>query len=279
MRTVQPTNHGLVFLAGVLALAGGCGQINGAPGSAPPAQGAGSLTAATARFAASDGHEPGEPPRNPDPSQEPLTPPGATVRGHVLFVHGHGGDPWRFAKMRRWLEDDGYQTYTMAFPSMEEDMDWLAWFVKGRIREIMRDHAAAEVDLVAHSMGGLISRAYIRYLSGEKTTKRVITFQSPHHGLFLASIPLFPRFMISENLRKQVSINSAFLRKLNANDETPGNVRYTSIISKQDQYISVKSARLEGATNYVISGPNHTTAMWDPVVTGLIKGSLAEGRQ
>jgi triacylglycerol lipase len=279
MRTVQPPNHGLVFIAGVLALTGGCGQLNGASDTTVSTQGSGNGPAAMARFATSDDHEPGEPPEDPNPSKEPLTPPKATIRGHVLFVHGHGGDPWRFAKMRRWLEDDGYRTYTMAFPSMEEDMDWLAWFVKGRIREIMRDHGAAEVDLVAHSMGGLISRAYIRYLNGEATTKRLITFESPHHGLLLATIPLFPRFMISENLRKQVSLNSAFLRKLNATDETPGSLRYTSIISKQDQYISVKSAHLEGATNYVISGPNHTTAMWDPVVTGLIKGSLAEGRQ
>ncbi|MBM3269793.1 MAG: alpha/beta fold hydrolase [Candidatus Sericytochromatia bacterium] len=256
---------GVLALMALLPMAAGCGQS-----AALTAQGATPVSAQAAKVADDDG-DTGAP-------KEPLTPPRATIRGHVLFVHGHGGDPWRFDRMRRWLEDDGYRTYTMAFPSMEEDMDWLAWFVKGRIREIRRDHGAAEVDLVAHSMGGLISRAYVRYLQGETTTKRVITFESPHHGVPLAAIPFFPRFMISENLRRQVAPGSDFLDKLNEQDETPGNVRYTSIISKNDGYIPVKSAHLEGATNYVISGPNHTTSMWDPVVTGLVKASLAEGR-
>ncbi len=250
----------------LLPMAAGCGQ---APALAPET--APQLAIQAAPVPEDDG-DTGYP-------KEPLTPPRASVRGHVLFVHGHGGDPWRFDRMRRDLEADGYQTYTMAFPSMEEDMDWLAWFVKGRIREIRRDHQTEEVDIVAHSMGGLISRAYIRYLQGETTTKRVITFESPHHGVPLAAIPLFPRIMISENLRRQVKPGSDFLDKLNETDETPGSVRYTSIISKNDGYITVNSARLEGATNYVISGPNHTTSMWDPVVTGLVKASLAEGRK
>lgn len=246
------------------SLLGGCGAPAGSPAS--PAQAA---TGATLQ-AKEDG--------DPGARKEPLTPPSGKARGHVLFVHGHGGDPWRFDQMRLALEKDGYRTYTMAFPSMEEDMDWLAWWVKARIKEIKRDHGATEVDLVAHSMGGLISRAYIKYLDGGRDARRVITFQSPHHGVGFARIPLFPRIMISENLRRQVAPGSDFLKKLNAEDETPGDVRYTSIISHQDQYISVGSARLDGATNYVISGPDHTTSMWHPVVIGLIKGALAEGR-
>lgn len=262
MRSVHLT-RGLMLGATMLSLLAGCGASTGS--------GASMRNAAATLVQA---HDEGD----PDPRTEPLTPPGPTVRGHVLFVHGHGGDPWRFDQMRLALEKDGYRTYTMVFPSMEEDMDWLAWWVKARVKEIRRDHGATEVDLVAHSMGGLIARAYIRFLQGEQATRRVITFESPHHGVGFAAIPLFPRIMISENLRRQVAPGSEFLKRLNDRDETPGDVRYTSIISRQDPYISVKSAHLEGATNYVISGPNHTTAMWDPVVIGLIKGALAEGR-
>lgn len=262
MRSVHLT-QGLMLGATLLSLLSGCGAASQATVNAGPATD-------SAMRAQDDG--------DPDPRQEPLTPPSGPARGHVLLVHGHGGDPWRFDQMRLAMEKDGYRTYTLTFPSMEEDMDWLAWWVKARVKAIRRDHGTTEVDLVAHSMGGLISRAYVRYLDGGQHVPRVITFESPHHGVGFAAIPFFPRIMISENLRRQVAPGSDFLRKLNAGDETFGNVRYTSIISKNDPYISVKTAHLEGAANYVISGPDHTTAMWDPVVIGLIKGALAEGR-
>ncbi len=262
MRSVGLT-RGLMLGATLLSLATGCG----AAGNVPAASGPESTGVVRAQ---EDG--------DPGARREPLTSPSGPVRAHVLFVHGHGGDPWRFDQMRLALEKDGYATYTMAFPSMEEDMEWLAWWIKARVKEIKRDHGAREVDIVAHSMGGLISRAYIRYLEGGQHVPRVITFESPHHGLLVAAIPLLSRIMISENLRRQVAAGSPFFDRLNAMDETPGDVRYTSIISKNDQYISVKSAHLEGASNYVISGPNHTTSMWDPVVTALVKAALAEGR-
>lgn len=193
----------------------------------------------------------------------------------VLFVHGHGGDPWRFDPMRKALEDQGYRTYVMEFPSMEEDMGWLSWWVKSKVGAIKRERGVEKVDLVCHSMGGLIARHYVRFLDGERHLKHFVTLATPNHGVPFAAIPLFPRFMISERLRRQVEPKSDFLKTLNQGDPTPGNVPYTSIGSHQDRYVPIESSKLDGATNFAIKGPTHTSIMFDPVPVKLVSDALA----
>lgn len=210
-------------------------------------------------------------------TSKPGGPTQAAARSHVLFVHGHGADPWRFDKMRQVLEAAGHRTYTMAFPSMEEDIDWLAWWVRGRTRALAREHDVPKIDVVCHSLGGLIARYYVKFLEGDKHVARLITLASPHHGIFFAQIPFFPRFMISERLRIQVVPASPILKNLNEGDETPGSVLYTTIGSEADAYIDTKSSQLKGATNHVLKYSTHTSIVSDTLPTNLVKAALSEG--
>ena len=99
----------------------------------------------------------------------------------VVLIHGldsHSGVWWSMAQM---LEAEHYQVGYFGFPSdgpIQDDANRLA-------DEMAALHAAfprARVDVIAHSMGGLIARAYIE---GDRYTQPIdhfIALGPPNHG-------------------------------------------------------------------------------------------------
>ncbi|HEY6402709.1 MAG TPA: alpha/beta fold hydrolase, partial [Blastocatellia bacterium] len=72
------------------------------------------------------------------------------------------------------------QTKTIA-----QNAEELARYIAG----VKRSTGAQTVDLVAHSMGGLISRYYIDRLMGNRDVAQLIMLGSPHGGTSCASLP------------------------------------------------------------------------------------------
>ena len=80
----------------------------------------------------------------------------------ILFVHGLGGHRSNFAPMRLWFRLHGRgRTYSVGFRP-ELALDAMAEQLRGAITEVLAANGLAadsQVDLVAHSMGG-ISRGW-----------------------------------------------------------------------------------------------------------------------
>ena len=84
------------------------------------------------------------------------------------------------------------------------------------------------VDLVAFSMGGLISRWYVQKLGGAERVQRLITLATPHNGTIFAYLPVN-----SPGLR-QMQPESAFLTELNQDLSPLARLRFTSIWTPLD---------------------------------------------
>lgn len=126
-----------------------------------------------------------------------------------------------------------------------------------------------KVIIVAHSMGGLVSRNYIKNYGGDKKVYKLITVGTPHHGVY-NRVGALCGTLITGHLGLQecedMQNGSSLIVKLNNDDETPGTVDYTSIIgsgciyqgdtaeAEGDGVVRVSSATLEGATNIKVSG-------------------------
>ncbi|WP_409013479.1 esterase/lipase family protein [Dyadobacter sp. CY351] len=80
------------------------------------------------------------------------------------------------------------------------------------------------IDLIAFSMGGLISRYYLQRLGGLAKTDRFITIATPHHGTLAAYFLPFPGI-------KQMRPNSLFLIDLNGNLEQMQELVFVSYYS------------------------------------------------
>lgn len=99
----------------------------------------------------------------------------------VLLVHGLDSDRTKWFRMADLLADAGYQVGWFSYPSDQPIADSAALFAKHY--EAMRDiYPTMPVDVLAHSMGSLVTRSYIesdQYVGG---VDHLILIGPPNHG-------------------------------------------------------------------------------------------------
>jgi len=119
--------------------------------------------------------------------------------------------------------------------------------------------------IVAHSMGGLVARAWMRRF-GTAHVARIITLGTPHHGTDLA------QKAPGDNAR-QMQRNGEWLARLDADDRAQRRL-ITSIYSWHDNIIAPQdSCHLPGARNIALHGIGHVALGRHPEIA---KHILAE---
>ncbi len=101
----------------------------------------------------------------------------------VVLVHGYGGNHGAFLPLAAYLRARGVQQL-LRFDYRASDgiertarelRDFLKWSVRG-----------GRIDLVCHSLGGLVGRVYLEQLGGARRVDRCITLGTPHRGTYNA---------------------------------------------------------------------------------------------
>jgi hypothetical protein len=143
------------------------------------------------------------------------------------------------------------------------------------------------VDVIAHSQGGLVTRAALadEVDRGDRLLPplgAIVTLGSPHRGADLAtaasmmSHPLAGRLALAavgqavgaapeptSPAVQQLSETSGFVRKLNERP-VPKGVRVTSIAGRTDLVVPAPRARLGGASNVTVSARDHDSLPRSP---------------
>lgn len=133
-----------------------------------------------------------------------------------------------------------------------------------RLREIINllkyRTSAKKVNIVAHSMGGLVTRQYLD-LFGTNDVNKVITVNTPHKGIS-GRVRRICSILGASKECNDMSEGSIFLERLNSKP-IPREVEFHAIRSVGckmdygkygDGIVTEESARLEGAKNYIING-------------------------
>lgn len=114
--------------------------------------------------------------------------------------------------------------------------------------------------LVAHSMGGLAVRAWLRDHDGDARVHGVITVGTPHHGTWLG------RFGLAPNTR-QMRWNSSWLAALAAQEPPERYRRFTCFYGHCDNIVfPCSTATLPGADNRHLRGHAHVHMLRHPDV-------------
>jgi triacylglycerol esterase/lipase EstA (alpha/beta hydrolase family) len=101
------------------------------------------------------------------------------------------------------------------------------------VASVRAQTGAAKVSLVGHSQGGLMPRYFIKHLGGAAVVEDLVGLAPSNHG---TTNPLAPLALSCPACRQQVA-GSAFLRDLNAGDESPGDASYTQVVTRYDQVV------------------------------------------
>jgi triacylglycerol lipase len=138
------------------------------------------------------------------------------------------------------------------------------------IDELLQRTGAAEVDIVAHSMGGLATRWY---LLGEHDppVRRIVFIASPHRGTLSA------HFAWGEG-RPEMMPDSPFLEALNTSAPVPPDVEAITIRTSLDTHIVPgESATLPGVTDHLLCCPTHAGLLRDDEVFEIVRRFLEGG--
>lgn len=194
-----------------------------------------------------------------------LSPAGALALDPILFVHGWSGSASNWNTMIERFEKDGYpKSYLSAYSyntSSQSNKVDAEKEVKSHVESLEKATGATKVDIIAHSMGSLNTRWYIKFVSGgEANVDDWVSLGGPNHGTETAN------FCFGTPCT-EMRIGSTFLKELNAGDETPGTVNYGTWWSPCDEFINPDSSvPLEGASNHETACLSHLALLTDQTV-------------
>jgi len=176
----------------------------------------------------------------------------------VLLIHGYINNAGAMFTLYDELAQQGYGVHTINLEPVHGDIERHAPRLEARVRGILERSAADQVVLVAHSMGGLAARAYLRACP-HAPVAQLITLGSPHQGTPAA-------YTAWGRAGKQMRPGSAWIAALAA-DENRRAARedgarwpcpLLTIYSYDDNIAFPQHcARLEGARETAIAGVGH----------------------
>lgn len=197
-------------------------------------------------------------------------PPPAPAQRPVVLIHGVlvNDGVWLF--VRRFLARRGVApVYTINYGPPLGDIEGFAEQLHAKIEEVRAATRANRVVLLAHSMGGLVARAYLRRHGGERVAK-LITIGTPHHGSVLAFT--FPGCCLG-----QMHPGNPWLAELNRDENRAAPVPITSIWSRHDSMVAPQaSAALKGAENIPVVGVAHNALLADGLVMECVASAIVK---
>lgn len=194
-------------------------------------------------------------------------PAAAKVALPVVLLHGVGCNAGVWTGYRRHLAARGMRAvYALSYGPPLHSIELFADQLALMIAAIEAATGATQVILVGHSMGGLVSRAYLRrYGSGK--VRRLVTLGTPHHGSMHAWL------MFGQSLA-QLRPGNPWLAELNrhANAEL---VPAVSLWSWHDSMVSPQtSSRIDWGENIVLTGIAHNALLDHPEVWAQLDAQL-----
>ena len=178
--------------------------------------------------------------------------PSASKPNPVVLVHGTWENKYsNWAYMAPQLRSKGLCVYALNYSyagallplygtgGIKASGQELATFVD----KVLASTGAAKVDLVGHSQGGMMPRAYIKYFGGASKVRNLVSLGATHKGTTLQGIGTLGNqlgvmagvsVVLGQAATYQV-VNSPFLKDLNAGGLTVPGIKYTQIVTKFDE--------------------------------------------
>ncbi len=199
-----------------------------------------------------------------------------TGRAHppVLLLHGFVDNRSAFAVLRHSLHHHGWtQVQAFNYSPLIGDIRAAAELLGRHVEQVCAQSGRRRVDIVAHSLGGLIARYYVQRLGGDLRVRTLVTLGTPHAGT--RAVPVLAPHPIIRQMRpgSEVLVELA--------QPAPGcRTRFVAFWSDLDQVmIPVETARLVHpdlpVENIKVSGVGHLALPVHGTVVAEIRRALA----
>lgn len=198
----------------------------------------------------------------------------------VLLIHGYGCNSGYWHAMSKALAQAQITHYAIDMEPVMGSIDDYVQQIHRAVETICQETGNDKVIIVAHSMGGLATRAYLRD-HGIGRIARAITLGTPHRGTGIA------QYGVGANCRQmhwtasaEEGMSSTWIRQLEQGENTDVYRLLVSIYSHHDNIISPQtSSHVYGATNIEFSGIGHVALALHPAVQARVISQIHEASQ
>lgn len=192
----------------------------------------------------------------------------------ILLVHGYFSNRGMWWRFRRALAGARVgPVYAITLSPLWGSIDQMLVGLRQKIDAIAAETGQSQLIIVAHSMGGLASRAYMAESTANATrVKQFITIGSPHHGTRMASMG-FGQCVF------EMRVGSAWIAALERAEEGMSHPPTLSIYTiNDDLVVPAESAELSWAENVATEGMGHVALLFSKsaalqVITRIEKGT------
>ena len=168
----------------------------------------------------------------------------------VLLIHGYLANRGSVHLLERRLCEKGHVVMTFRPERMHTgDIRDTAGLVARKVESLCTQAPVDKVDIIGHSMGGLVGLDYVKRLGGRHRVRRLILLGTPADGtwsalLGLVTAPLGPA-------SRQLLPGSRFLRELHEAPIPPG-VEVTTVAGDRDLLAPLGSTEIPGVQRVVV---------------------------
>lgn len=175
---------------------------------------------------------------------------GARGRRGVLLLHGFVCNRGLWNPWMRRLRNAGAPYVAINLEPVFGSIDRYVAAIDAAVTRLEEATSMPPV-VVAHSMGGLAIRAWLRQCGAQHRVHSIVTIGTPHAGTWLA------RLAMTENAR-QMREGSHWLRDLEADEPPSTRAMFTCYFGHCDNIVfPAHNATLPGATNLHVPGVAH----------------------
>ena len=177
----------------------------------------------------------------------------------ILLVHGINGSSADYAVMVQRLIAAGWPpdllyTFDAVDPSWTCNVDNAA-AIDALVSKMMAETGQDRIDLIAHSMGTLSTRYWLKFLGGQEKVNTYVTLGGMHHGL---ASPCWAPAFLGVCVWSELCESAEYVASLNAAPATPGELHWVSLIGTADATVPNASSTLAGAENITFEGVEHS---------------------
>ena len=197
----------------------------------------------------------------------------------VLLIHGYFATRGSLHLLESHLTMRGLivMSYPLGRPINVGDIRDSAGLIARKVESIVAQTGIARVDIVGHSMGGLVGLDYLKRLGGRHRVRRLVMLGTPTQGTWSALFGLVTAPLGLASL--QLLPGSPFLREL-AERPLPDGAEVVSIGAVRDWLAPISSTVLDGVKHIALP-TGHSGLLVDgevaEVVVEILRAGPSEG--
>ena len=190
----------------------------------------------------------------------------ADARRPVILLHGWFHNRTGLTLLAKRLRKAGRQhVFALDLPTATASVQRMSEILDEKVAKLCELTGSSHVDVVAHSLGGLVAHWWMQHGGGAKRLKNLVTLGAPHKGTALAAF-------LPMGTARAINIGSEVVRSLDV--APPPGVRLTSIWSDMDYLILPPEVAVDDPGTIRVRYVGHLSLLYSKAVFVEVERSL-----